>query len=611
MNDIYKLLKGFLRCVAFFLFLNSVLTSPLFADSSFDISSEMTYSISEDGVTIVDEKIQIKNKTDFTYTPSYTASTGYPDIENIKVFNKTKSLPFEIRRSGDLSIIDISFPDRIAGIGKTNEFTISFTTKSIARKKGNIWEVTIPGSSEQASYTMYNTYVKVPPSFPKASIIKPFKRFDQEDNVYFFNKQELGTSGVTMLFGDYQFYSIDLTYHLENPNLFPIKTEIALPPSTAYQEILIDKITPHPIEVYVDEDGNWLAIYSLVPQQKITVKVKGMAKLHANPQKATITQEKKASYLKAQEFWEVFDDNIQNVSKTLKNPNDVYSFVAKHLTYNFDKASDKNSRLGGKKTLQAPTNSVCLEFTDLFVTLARASKIPARSIEGYAYTDDSRLRPRSLVKDILHAWPEYYDESRQSWVMVDPTWGNTTKGADYFNTFDLDHIAFVIKGKDSTYPIPAGGYKESLSTKDILISLATEEDFNPKISFELHSSFPESALSGFGINGKIAIKNTGNAEIKGKTMTVTADHQSERYEFLVDSVPPYSTKSFPIKLSRTPFLTNKTIQLTMKLDKTIGKAAIHISILPESVYPAVLGGVLFATVLVVAGFAIKIRRLSI
>jgi len=43
--------------------------------------------------------------------------------------------------------------------------------------------------------------------------------------------------------------------------------------------------------------------------------------------------------------------------------------------------------------------------------------------------------------------------------MVDPTWGNTTGGVDYFNTFDFDHLAFVVKGISSTYPVPAGGYK--------------------------------------------------------------------------------------------------------------------------------------------------------
>ncbi len=62
----------------------------------------------------------------------------------------------------------------------------------------------------------------------------------------------------------------------------------------------------------------------------------------------------------------------------------------------------------------------------------------------------------SLVKDVLHAWPEYYDESKKTWIMIDPTWGNTTHGMDYFSSLDFEHITFVIKGLSSTYPVPAG-----------------------------------------------------------------------------------------------------------------------------------------------------------
>ena len=57
-----------------------------------------------------------------------------------------------------------------------------------------------------------------------------------------------------------------------------------------------------------------------------------------------------------------------------------------------------------------------MEFTDLFVAIARAAGIPARESVGYAYTTNSRLRPLSLVTDVLHAWPEYYDADKKIWV---------------------------------------------------------------------------------------------------------------------------------------------------------------------------------------------------
>jgi len=44
------------------------------------------------------------------------------------------------------------------------------------------------------------------------------------------------------------------------------------------------------------------------------------------------------------------------------------------------------------------------------------------------YTDDIRLRPLDLVTDMLHAWPEYYDEEKEIWTPVDPHLGKNNSG---------------------------------------------------------------------------------------------------------------------------------------------------------------------------------------
>ena len=93
-----------------------------------------------------------------------------------------------------------------------------------------------------------------------------------------------------------------------------------------------------------------------------------------------------------------------------------------------------------------------MEFTDLFITIARSAGIPAREVNGFAYTENPDIQPLSLVNDVLHAWPEYYDSEKGVWIPVDPTWGSTTGGVDYFSKLDLRHFTFVVHGKDSTKP---------------------------------------------------------------------------------------------------------------------------------------------------------------
>jgi hypothetical protein len=68
----------------------------------------------------------------------------------------------------------------------------------------------------------------------------------------------------------------------------------------------------------------------------------------------------------------------------------------------------------------------CNEHTQLFLALARAAGIPARSASGLAYLGG---------KFYYHAWPEVY---LGSWVAVDPTFGQFPA--------DAAHLRFVTGG---------------------------------------------------------------------------------------------------------------------------------------------------------------------
>ncbi|GAI19887.1 unnamed protein product, partial [marine sediment metagenome] len=68
--------------------------------------------------------------------------------------------------------------------------------------------------------------------------------------------------------------------------------------------------------------------------------------------------------------------------------------------------------MGALKALNSKNPVVCMEFTDLFIALCRAAGIPVREVNGYAHTNNPKLRPLSLTLDVLHAWPEYYDENK-------------------------------------------------------------------------------------------------------------------------------------------------------------------------------------------------------
>ena len=568
------------------------------ADSKFDISVDSSYIIHEDGITDVTQKIKIVNKTDYYYTPTYTVSVGFKDIQNIEAFNSDGSIPTTLDdKNPDNKSIKMSFPKRYAGISENNQFTLRFSTKDIAQKQGNIWEVIIPGIESPDDFKDYKTIISVPDSFGKASIVKP--DIQVTSGPIELEKSDIGKAGVYILYGEKQYFSYILKYNISNPNLFPVRTEIALPPKTNYQNVLVNSYSEDPLNVTIDEDGNWIAEYRLLPQQKKIVTITGIIETYGANEKEELTNKQIKDYTSARKYWDAQNPSIKQASASLKTPEDIYEYVVKKLSYNYTKVATDNLRLGGAGALSDPKNSVCLEFSDLFISLARANGIPARSVEGYAYTQNSKLRPLSLVNDILHAWPEYYDVKQKQWIMVDPTWGNTTKGMDYFTSLDFSHVTFAIKGVDSEYPIPAGGYKFNQESKDVSVKFAKSSDYKVKDKLEITDTFPTFSFPKVGFQGTFTVKNSGNRQVSSLVVNVSTSKGTNR-QFLIDSLSPGGFKKITTSFNDVPFLTNGEYVITIQVGETIHRKSIRISFIPDLQILLFIGGLIGGSIIIAA-----------
>jgi len=591
-----KLFSIFLSLITF-LFLTS---SPTFANENFTVANDVTYTINESGMAHADFAITLKNTTTQYFASSYTINVNLDHIQNITASDPNGPIIPKVSKKDDGYLISIPFNKNYVGINKSFSFHIIFDTPDIAFHHGKIWEVNIPGIKNQNEFKGFSVHVDVPSSFGDPSFVKPLLTSLNRNNLDF-NKDQLQNGGISLTFGEEQIYDFNLLYHLKNSNLFPIQTEITLPPTTNYQDVLIEKIDPSPSQVYQDKDGNWLAQFSLPPSSLKNITVKGQSRLYLIPKKQIQTNDDLKQYLNEKPYWQINNEKIKNLAQKLKTPKDIYEYVAKDLKYDFSRVSEKKPRLGALEVLNNPSSAVCLEFTDLFIALTRAAGIPAREVDGFAYTENSKQRPVSFIKDILHAWPEYYDKDLQTWIMVDPTWGNTT-GVDYFNTLDLDHFAFIIKGEDSTYPIPAGGYKLTgkSESKDVDVSFA-KSDLLRIEKFQIEDEIPDKIVAGFPIDGKITLKNIGNALSSSQKITIDSFLLTPHTQTLTfPNIPPFGYFSYPVKLDRTSFLTKRDVTITIKHEEKAFSKKVEITPLPLSKNGIfIIGGIIGAGILII------------
>jgi len=499
----------------------------------FSTEYDITYTVSETGETEVSYNVVITNQSDDVIATSYALT-----INQVSVYDESGiegKNPTSVKKTieKDNTTLKIFFNESALGKGVQKKFTIKYKTLDVASRVGRIWNINVPKSHITENTTLYNVKLEVPKNLGPKIFVSPNPAIEKEESgstIYYFTKENLTKKGITASFGEYQILNFKLGYQLENPSFFSRIYEIALPPDIKeLQQVSYSIIKPWPQKLYVDKDGNTIARYKIAAKKKLEIETIGSAKILArqiNPvfggNIKNIPRGIALTYTKSQKFWETHSKPVITLEKQLYDKNlntsenayKIYNFLVENLSYDIE--SSKKifvERKGAYNTLTNSSSVACMEFTDTFIALARAMGIPAREINGYAFNNSDKNTPVSInlkSGDTLHAWAEYYDP-KFGWVQIDPTWGNTSKGIDYFSKLDTNHFAFVIKGKSSEYPLPAGMYRTDENEK--LIQVDFSQNVNSNLNFQeklvLHKKFNFNPIQILFGRKKYSLENEG------------------------------------------------------------------------------------------------------
>ncbi|MDD2483144.1 MAG: transglutaminase-like domain-containing protein [Candidatus Shapirobacteria bacterium] len=453
--------------IVFFLFS----LNPVKAIDEFRTVQKINYQFDNQGNVVINQEIQLINNLSEIYPTTYQLILTGPELQKITGTDSQGNIIQKVERQDDSNIIYLKFNESHLGKDQITKFNLNYTIPNLATQKGSIWEIPIPENQSIKSTDTNEVTVFVPSAFGNLSFSSSNPQniipLNNQTQIFFNNANQK----IFLIFGNYQLFDFHFKYFLKNDSNQSKTLEIAIPPETDNQKIVYKEISPPPFNIKVDPDGNWLAQYKLSNNQEIEIDVSGQAKIIPNTIKAIIDNK---NYLKTQNFWPINDSSIKQIAESLKNIKDIYNYVVNTLNYDYT-AINASNRKGALQTLLSPNSSICTDFTDLFVTLARAKDIPAREVQGFAYTNNSKIKPINTNADILHAWPQYYDQNKQAWISVDPTWEKTTNGVDYFNDLDPNHFAFVFHGLDSEKPLPPGAYKNEHNIKTVEVEFATQE----------------------------------------------------------------------------------------------------------------------------------------
>lgn len=506
-----KILSSFIFLLFFFLIPTNV-----FAKGEFIADYKVNYEVALSGDTTVTEDITLTNQTDRYYPSAFSLTIGASNIKNVEAYDSVGKLPVDVQNLGKKIRINVKFNNQqLVGVNKKYIWSLKFNTPDFAQAQGKIWQVSVPKIANEEDINSYNLTLAVPVDFgdPTTMIPEPNKLFESGGKLNFvFDKAKLSENGILANFGSNQMFDYTLTYHLANDSVLPALAKLSLPSENEYQEVILENLDPKPENVFLDEDGNNVAFYKLDRKQNLEVKLKGLVKLYVKPNKRSrpLSDEEKKKYLSEQKYWDSNSPQIKDKLKEIFKDGEPKTVIEKARLINnlvvnllqYDEGRLKSGefqRLGGLTALSNPTKALCSEYTDLFISLARAAGIPSRQLVGYAYTANTEIRPLSLDGAVLHTWPEYYDDSL-GWLMIDPTWQSTTGGVDYFSKFDLNHFVLVTRGFSPISPI----------APDMTDVKFYEGDFIVRQKVGLGMDVLNELYAGFPAKVKVKVENQGS-----------------------------------------------------------------------------------------------------
>lgn len=441
---------------------------------SFKTEATSTYTVHTAGTTRVEHRFTITNLKPTTYLKQYSIKLQFPSVTEIAATSQGQAIKPYVVKDGPATSITLNFDDDVVGEGKTRVFTIAYTTKDVATGSGNVLEVRIPAFSS-AQENQHVVYLNTPLKYgrPVRTNPNPDRQTTVGETLQL-QYNRFPNDGISVLFGSEQTYDLITTYKLTNPSSSLGYTQIALPPDTSYQRMEYRLLEPRPQSMKIDEDGNWIATYLLEANTTVAVRVETQVTVTLEPDPFVPIIQPVADHVAEKPFWQSSAASVKNLAQSAML-HDIYNNVIKALSYDTErvKQGDITNRLGAEQALASPTAAVCQEYADVLIAAWRSVGVPARRLNGYAFSQNQETRPSSFRGTVLHAWVDYFDQASSRWRMVDPTWEDTTGGVDYFSEFDLNHIVLSINGISSSDPAPAGSYTESPEDAHLEVKVAT------------------------------------------------------------------------------------------------------------------------------------------
>lgn len=447
------------------------------------------------------------------YTITIPAEQITPEIFSI---NRNKELEPTIHRDVNETSLVIDLDKTPISIDKPIVLKITYNTDLTGSSLSLLSSVT---DTQTKEFSLTYPSSKGNVSWSSA----PITNTEEKGKNIRIDTQSPNSNYVKITFGSDIVYKYEINKTISNLEDEVRLSEVLLPTNNNYQHVLIESITPQQDKAYKDIDGNYILQYSIAPQSSISINIKGYIFM-----RSSINAQTNQPQLEDISLWRInntslirhlykslnnlgldISDTFTDI-KDLQNEKDrellyegIYKYVIDNLEPNTQSMGSLSGteRLGGQDILIKQGMATNEDYIDSIISLYRHFNIPARFVIGYI-TGISNYDSNG----IYHYWGEYYDEDKNTWIIVEPFFEDYSKSPLY-KTDMKEHVTLIYRSSN-----PYSPKLNFFSEEDFKIELVNDiPEINNDLKLDL--ILQPFNLSDPYLVGYISIENKGNTII--------------------------------------------------------------------------------------------------
>mgnify|MGYP001564959298 CR=1 FL=1 len=125
------------------------------AAGNFSTDYHVLYQAAENGITHSVLNVSLTNTSSEYYASSYKVQLGFDKITNIQAFDPDGPINPIVEKNADGYTLTLNFNQKVVGLNKKLNFTLSFDTPDVAKQTGDIWEINIPGIANPDEFNSF------------------------------------------------------------------------------------------------------------------------------------------------------------------------------------------------------------------------------------------------------------------------------------------------------------------------------------------------------------------------------------------------------------------------------------------------------------------------